>query len=106
MVYKVIITDLASADLEDHFHIISSDSESHAKNWLSEALEKIASLSEYPLRNMISPESSEVGAELRDLLHYSHRIFYQVDDVAGTVTVVRVWHSARRNLAEKDIKSE
>jgi len=49
-------------------------------------------------------EADELGAEVRDVLHYSHRIVFLVKAADDVVEILRVYHSARKPLTEKDIR--
>jgi toxin ParE1/3/4 len=102
MAYKVVVMPSAQADLEEHADFIAEDSKHHAQQWLRGAREKILSLSENPQRFDVIAESAELGAEIRDVLHYSHRIVYRIRDSDKVVEVLRVWHMARRSLTSRD----
>ena len=81
---------------------IARNSKRHAREWLAGAWEKIFSLADSPQRFAVISEAEELGAELRDLLHFSHRIIYRVRETDQTVEILRVYHAARRPLSGDD----
>lgn len=104
MAYKIQVMPLAVEDLEAYTRRIAKDSKIQSRKWLREAWEKIFSLKTMPERFAVIPESAEVGVELREMRHYSHRIIYQILKSKKSVLVLRVWHSARLNLAADEAK--
>lgn len=93
----------AVRDLEDYADFIAADSPDQAQKWLQGAWKKIFSLAEMPKRFAVIAESDFLVGEIRDLTHHSHRIVYRMKDTDGVVEVLRVWHSARRNLHDNDL---
>ena len=63
----------------------------------------IQSLAEMPLRFALIPEADELKRPLRSFPHHSHRVIYQVDEQAQTVSMLRVYHSARAPLQLEDL---
>jgi toxin ParE1/3/4 len=104
MAYRVIVMPSAQADLQEHTDYIALDSDRYAREWLNKAWDVISSLAENPKRFAVIAESEEIGVELRDALHYSHRIVYWVKDEEQVVEVLRVYHGARKPLTQKDIR--
>ncbi len=103
MAYRVIVMPAAQRDLEEHADLIADDSKRRAQRWLLGAWEKIFALSENPNRFSVIAESEELGTELRDVIHSSHRIVYRVRDADAVVAVIRVWHMSRHVLMNTDL---
>ena len=93
----------AKADLQEYADIVALDSPQRAIKWLDSAMEVILSLSEMPFRYAVIDESKDIGVELRDVVHYSHRIVYRVKEDEGIVEVLRVWHGVRRPMGLSDL---
>ena len=51
-------------------------------------------------------EATDIGSDVREVLHYSHRIVYRVKKSKRTVEILRVWYSARRTLRATDLPAE
>lgn len=103
MVFKVLVTDEAALDLQKHADLIAKDSVLYSQKWFEEAWNKIFSLRENPLRNAVTDIGVKMEIELREMLHYSHRIFYWVDESTSTVEVLRIWHQARQDIQRSDL---
>lgn len=103
MAYKIVVTPSATADLDAHTRLIAADSKAQARKWLREAWDQIFSLSTMPERFPVIDESADIGTDVREVLHYSHRIIYRVKKPKRTVEILRVWHSARRPLGPTDL---
>lgn len=98
MRFDVEITATALADAEEYYLFIRDHQESPlgAERWWSGLVEQILSLESLPLRCPLIPEQSFFAQEIRHLLYGSHRIIFSVD--GHTVTVLRIYHSARNRL--------
>ena len=103
MAYRVVVMPSARADLDEYTAYIAEDSPGRAVEWLSQAWELIFSLKENPKRFAVIPEAHELGGELRDVRHFSHRIVYWVREEQGVVEIIRVYHGARRELRPDDL---
>ena len=78
-------------------------SASAAKRWLDELEGVILSLSEMPNRYKVIEEQEAFGISLRQVLHYSHRVVFHVNEATQSVHVLRVYHGARRELSPDDV---
>jgi plasmid stabilization system protein ParE len=103
MAYRIVVTPSAVRDLEEYADYVASDSLEESRKWLRGAWDTIFSLREQPFRFAVIEESAEVGEELRDVLHHSHRIVYRVLEDQQVVEVLRVWHGARQALSSGDL---
>lgn len=54
-------------------------------------------------RFRVITEQTHFSIELRQFLHYSHRVIYHVNDDTGTVHVLRVYHGRRDVLLPEDV---
>ncbi len=104
MRYSVAITDIALADAEEYVEFIRKQShdEVTAANWWNGLLDAIDSLEMSPGRCPRIPEAKHFAEDLRQLLHASHRIIFELE--ARQVTVLRIYHSARRGLKSAKVR--
>lgn len=103
MAYQIKITEFAETDIDDAVAYILLDSSQNALQWLSGIEEKILTLQEMPKRCPLAPESEKIGRELRVLLYHKHRIIFDIDEEKEVVRILRVWHSARREVLPPDL---
>lgn len=103
MAFSVQISAKAASDIDEAVGFIASDSRSRADKWLRELSSLVESLTTFPNRNALIPESQRLGRPLRSALHYSHRAIYEVDDEHELITIVRVYHGSRRALSRGSI---
>ncbi|MBS1717829.1 MAG: type II toxin-antitoxin system RelE/ParE family toxin [Armatimonadetes bacterium] len=103
MAYEVVVMPSAEADLLEYADFIAADSRQQAAKWLSRAWEIIFSLSDNPRKFALIEEAEELGAEIRDVLHYSHRIVYRVREDEQVVEILRVYHGARKPISNRDL---
>jgi len=92
MVWRVALTDKAEADLEAAVVFLAGFSPEVAARIGLELVEIIFSLDQLPQRG--APVKARPG--LRKLSHRFYLIYYQVDEPARLVQVVRIW-DGRRN---------
>lgn len=97
MIYKVILEAPAVKDARDYAAYILTESKSPvpAAKWLSELEEAVSELSEMPRRFRVIDEQEFFPIELRQFLHYSHRVIFHVNDQTSTVHILRVYHAHR-----------
>ena len=103
MAFRIEITDLAEDDIDEAVTFIARDSVAAATKWQAGLETLILSLDELPNRFAIVPETDELQLSYRSAIYYSHRIVFRIDEVNGIVYVVRVYHGARRPLANEDV---
>lgn len=102
MVYKVIITKPAEADVEQSFSFIKQHSPEAAVTWLTTIQNAIQSLDSMPARGALIPEKIGSGFTYRHLIYGSHRIVFRVDETTRSVFIVRVYHWSRLPLRAQD----
>lgn len=96
MALRVRILGEALQDIAEASAKIAEDSPSAARQWYRALRTKISDLSEMPRRYALAPEAEELGSELRQFHHYSHRVIFRVRNDA--VEILRVYHGARHAL--------
>lgn len=94
----VEITDAALADVENHLRFLLEDRREPlaAERWWNGVLDAVRSLESMPSRCPVIPEQKHFARELRHLIYGSHRIIFFTTE--NKVTIVRIYHGARRPL--------
>jgi plasmid stabilization system protein ParE len=52
------------------------------------------------------PEQSDFRVQIRQLLHFSHRIVFYVEEISKTVYIIRVYHVSRKPLTQENIAED
>jgi len=110
MAFRVEVSPQAFDDLDSIAQYISEHSSfAVAEKWFNGIMSDIASLRDMPARCPITPESEELGQEVRVLLHgrkrRAYKIYYAIDyETQGTVRVFHVRHWARKALGEDELR--
>lgn len=94
MGYQVGLTEEAQADLRAAVQFLAAKSPEAAERIGHELLDAALTLTLFPRRG--APVRRRPG--VRKLTHRHYLIFYQVDEAAGRVEVVRIW-DCRQNPA-------
>lgn len=97
MIYEVITTDRADADLRSiyeyiAFELLSSD---HAAGQIGRLEEHIVGLEEFPEKFRLYEKEPWRSRGLRVMPVDNYLVFYIPDRDAGTVTVIRVMYAGR-----------
>ncbi len=91
MVYQVVVTPKAQADLDGITEYIARNNSTAAANFGLQLIERAHSLAPHP----------QIGTEVRNrpgirhVVHYPYSILYRIDDLAGEVQILRFWHGAQ-----------
>jgi plasmid stabilization system protein ParE len=101
MAFRVEPTSRAQQDLEDILEWLLEQGAGEAGlRWFFKLEESIESLSEFPHRNPLAPESRNFPFEVRQLLHgrkpHHYRVLYTID--GDTVAVLHIRHGRRRRF--------
>ena len=110
MAYAVKITDSALSDAEEYVRFLQEKTREPEtpERWFRRLVAAIYSLEDMPQRCPVIPEAAEFAGEfkvqLRHLIFRSHRIIFRIDEQTSQVTVLRVYHGARRKLWTKGIQ--
>jgi len=97
---KVILTPQSLADLETIVTYIANHDPERTRTFGYELIDRALSIGIFPERGRVVPEINE--AAVREILHGSARIIYEVLSKMDTVFVLRFWHAAR---GEPEIES-
>jgi len=105
LAYQIEISDAALIDAEEYVRFLRMEksAEQAARRWFRELMAAIFSLEKMPRRCPRIPEAEEFSTEIRHLIHASHRIIFHVDNRRHKVTVLRVYHGARRPIHDDDL---
>jgi plasmid stabilization system protein ParE len=103
--FRVEFTEVADMEVHDTFLWLLGRSPKHAGQRQEGLEQAIRSLTEFPSRCPLAPESDAFEVEVRQLLYRSHRILFTLVDVdedgdLDTVGILHVRHGARRRLDE------
>ncbi len=93
MGFKVILTPQAICDLEAVVSFIANDNPERARTFGHELIDRALSIAAFPERGRVTPEVGE--AAVREIVHGSYRIIYEIFSDAGFIYVLRFWHGAR-----------
>ena len=74
-----------------------------ATKWLDSLEALIRSLAEMPVRFRLIEEQELFDIPIRQVIHYSHRVIYTVNEETQTVHVLRIYHGARSALLATDV---
>jgi len=91
MAYRLVWSPRAVADVEAIAAYIASDSPSYAHTVIRKIITSTVSLKQFPLSGRKVPEFDDES--IRELLAYSYRIIYAIEQ--RQVTVVAVIHGKR-----------
>ena len=101
--YRVDLSPGALEQIESAFYYIEEQSPQNAKRWLQKLYDEIDTLESMPERFGLIAENDAFDIELRELVHFSHRVIFTVDHANKLVKVVAVRHGARDDLPESDV---
>ena len=93
MVYKVIWTDPAIANLKELCEYIAKDNPGAARKLALELVEYTEGLKTLPSRGKIYPKFGD--GQIHEIPYRSYRIFYKIYAELKRVDVLQVWHGAR-----------
>jgi toxin ParE1/3/4 len=93
MGFKVILTSQSQDDLHEIVSFIAQDNSERAKSFGNELIDRALMLAELPERGRIVPEISEQN--VREIVHLSYRIIYEIFPGQNVVYILRFWHGAR-----------
>ncbi len=93
MGYPVILTPQSQNDLRSIVSYIARDDPDRAKAFGYLLIDKSLSIGLMPERGRLVPELND--SAVREIVHGSYRIIYEVLHEPNAVFVLRFWHSAR-----------
>ena len=89
----VIITPTAQGDLESIVRFIAHDSPERAKQFGAALIRAALSLGAFPEMGRITPELENPA--VREIVHGSYRLIYEIRSEASAIYLLRFWHAAR-----------
>ena len=93
MDYAIIWTRSAHNDLRELVRYIAADDPVAAERFGKAVIRRIEGITSFPKLGRMVPE---IGNEMiREVILSPYRIVYELDEAAGHIAVVRVWHGAR-----------
>ena len=101
--FLVDISPAALNDIRKAFHYIHERSPQNAQSWLRRLYERIDTLETMPERCGLIRECYAFEEEVRELLHFSHRVIFTVDKDRSLVQVLTVRHAARDELLGDEV---
>lgn len=108
MVYKIIIQPQAEADIEFVYKYIATFSLKSAKKWRLGIFSVIVTLSSFPNRYVLVPESKDLEYEIRQLIYGKntscYRIVYHVVEDSAEVRIITIRHASRQPLNIEDLE--
>ena len=96
--YQIDISPTVESQINEVVKHIRLDSPQNAKAWLTNIYKKIHSLETMPNRGSLIREHGSFKIEMREILFYSHRIIFTVDEKTSKVQVHFIRHSAQDEL--------
>jgi toxin ParE1/3/4 len=99
-VTELAYTNAAERDLTRISLRIATDNPHAARRFVERIREHCAHLVRFPYMGRPRPD---VGAGIRSLAHGSYVIYYQGDEAADTVHILRIWHGRRRTPGTDDL---
>ena len=101
--YRVDIAPSALEQIESAYDEIHKDSPENAAAWLQKLHQAIDSLEYFPRRCGIIRENNAFDDDVRERLHYSHRILFSIDEQNQIVKVHAIRHAARDDLEGNEL---
>jgi len=89
----VILTPQSLDDLRDIVRFIAQDNQEKAKTFGYALIDKALSVGTFPELGRVVPELED--SSVREIIHGSYRIIYEVFHEPTAVYVLRFWHGAR-----------
>jgi plasmid stabilization system protein ParE len=93
MGWPVILTDQSQDDLREIVCFIAVDSPAHGRSFGNELIDQALSIGAFPEIGRIVPELGDPA--VREIVHGSYRIVYEILRDPNAVFVLRFWHAAR-----------
>ena len=98
---KVILTPQSIDDLKEAVIFIAPHNPERARSFGNELIDRALTLATFPERGRVVPEIGEPA--VREIIHGSYRIIYEIFPEQNVVYVLRFWHGAR---GEPDLKAQ
>ena len=99
MGFKAILTPQSMGDLEEIVVFIAKNNPERARTFGNELIDRALSVAPFPELGRVVPEIGE--PVVREIIHGSYRIIYEVFRDLEAIYVLRFWHGARGELTIK-----
>lgn len=96
MGWPVILTPQSQVDLREIVSFIARDSPERARRFGNILIDKALSIGSFPEMGQVVPEVNDPS--VREIIHGSYRIIYEVVHDPNAIFVLRYWHGARGTL--------
>lgn len=93
MGWPVILTEQSRDDLREIVSFIARDSSARARRFGNELINQALSIGDFPEMGRTVPELGDPA--VREIIHGSYRIVYELLREPNAVFVLRFWHGAR-----------
>lgn len=93
MANQIVWSRQALEDLRDIVFYISQDNPDRAASFSIELISKTEHLQQHPELGRVVPEF--LTHSIREVIHRSYRIVYQVRTDKNDIAILRIWHGAR-----------
>jgi plasmid stabilization system protein ParE len=104
--FRIEFTDAADMEVQDTFLWLLGRSPEQADRWQAGLEQAVNSLTQFPGRCPLAPESDAFAVPVRQLLYGSYRVLFTLvdsddDGAPDTVRILHVRHGARRLLSQE-----
>lgn len=93
MAHRIIWSRISQRDLRSLVKYIAKDSPQRAEHFGYRIVARVEMLYDHPLMGRIVPEFNR--QDLHEVVVSPYRIIYRLNDEAGLIEIIRVWHTAR-----------
>ena len=93
MGWSVVLTEQSQNDLREIVSFIARDSPERARRFANELVDQALSVGNFPEMGRAVPELGDPA--VREVVHGSYRIVYELLREPNAVYVLRFWHGAR-----------
>jgi toxin ParE1/3/4 len=100
MGFKVILTPQSLDDLREIVTFIAKDNPDRARTYGNELIDRALSVANFPQMGRVVPEIG--NPVVREVLHGSYRVIYEIFPDQNVIYTLRFWHATR---GKPDIKS-
>ncbi len=101
MRYRVEITEPAQENIQEVYDWLDAESHAASTGWIDGLLGTIESLTSFPLRCPLAPESTDHAEEIRQIFYDSYRILFVIRK--PKVFVLHVRHGSRDRAQGEDL---
>jgi toxin ParE1/3/4 len=91
--WPVVLTEQSQDDLREIVVFIARDDREAARRFGHQLIDQALSIGEFPEMGRMVPEVGDPA--VREIVHGSYRIVYELLREPNTVFILRFWHAAR-----------